>query len=261
MPTKITSLVVAMLCCLPGQAISAQRIAVAVESIEHFDPYFEDIAGEIEDFVAQQLTKNNALRVVERTDFSGIVDEQERQKSEGFIDGEVVDQGKLVGAQLVVRFEYDEDNESLRLQVVGIASGEILCSENYSTEVGADDKLPETIWEVMKTNLHGCFQQYNAPAAAPLQVIEILGAEAGGTRLLVYSEDTKSTQSGTRLSIYTVTKKKVGDKEVDYPKQVGVFLVEEVENKNFLNGKVLEGSEAIRSLLIEESQLYAKPIQ
>lgn len=238
--------------------LSAQRVTVAVEPIEHFDPYFEDLAGEIEDFVTTRLTENKALRVVDRTGFSGITDEQERQKNEGFIDGETVDQGKLVGARLIVRFSYDEDAASLRMQIADIAAGEILGSGTYSTEVGNSGKLPQTTKDEIADVLQRCFQPFSAPAAAPLQVVELLGETAGHTHLLVYSEDARSVKVGDKLSLFVSIPKKVGDKTVDYTEVVGELIVEEIENKNFLNGRITTGLEAIRQLLTDKKEVYAK---
>lgn len=238
--------------------LSAQRVTVAVEPIEHFDPYFEDLAGEVEDFVTTRLTENKALRVVERTGFSGITEEQERQKNEGFIDGETVDQGKLVGARLIVRFSYNEDAASLRMQVVDIAAGEILGSGTYSTEVGSSGKLPQTTRDEIADVLHRCFQPFSAPAAAPLQVVELLTKTAGPTRLLVYSDDARSIKAGDKLSVFVRSPKKIGGKTVDYAEVIGELIVEEIENKNFLNGKVTTGAEAIRQLLTDKKEVYAK---
>ena len=258
---RITSALLLTLCSLTTSVLYGQRVAVAVEPIEHFDPYFEEVSVLIEDFVTRELTNNRALRVVERTDFTGITNEQERQKNEGFIDGETVDQGKLVGARLLVRFNYNEDAGSLRLQVVDLATNEILCSESYATEVNTSGTLPQAVWDRMTSGLQGCFQQFSAPAAAPLQVVEILPETAGDIMLLVYAEDTKSIRVGTRISLYTVTKKMVGSKEVDYTEEVGELIVKEIENKHFLNGTVSGGEAAVRTLLTEKSEVYARPVQ
>ncbi|SEP98237.1 hypothetical protein SAMN05444359_104127 [Neolewinella agarilytica] len=258
MLTTIIRLGGALLCLFFTQTLHAQRVNVSVEPIEHFDPYFEDLAEEIEDFVSRQLTKNKALRLVERANFAGIIDEQERQKNEGFIDGEVVEQGKMAGASLLVRFKYNELDADLRLQVVDITNGEILCTSNYPTKTNSDNDLPLVVWGELTANLESCFKQYKAPASAPLQVIELLPSDGRKAHLLVYSKDTRSVKPGTRLSIYTITKKRVGDQEVDYPTVIGELVVKEIENKNFLNGEVLKGSDAIRLQLKEESEIYAK---
>lgn len=258
---RITSVFCLVLGCCFSTNLCAQRTTVTVEPIDHFDPYFEDLAKEIENFVTRHLTENKALRVVERTDFSAITEEQERQKNEGFIDGEVVEQGKLVGARLIVRFTYDEDQESLRLQTVDMAEGTILCSETFSTSVGGSGKMPQVTKDKMTVTLQSCFQQYTAPAAPPLIVVELLEKISSQDRLLVYADDTKNLNAGTQLSVFTRTTKKVGNKEIDYEEVVGVLIVEEVENKNFLNGKVTEGSDAIRKLLMAKTEIYAKAVQ
>lgn len=238
----------------------AQRPTVSVETIEHFDPYFEDNSVRIVDFIVRQISQNDKLQLVERENFDGILTEQERQKNEGFIDGKIVEQGKLSGAQFLYRLNYDEVSLRLDMTLLNVETGEVLCTHTYELKELMQEYnfLPE-FWTGLISDVEGCNKEVkNSAPESVFQLVQELDTKSATPLLLVYGEDTRQVSRGDRLTIYQKIKKKLGDKEVDYPEVIGEMTVREVENINFFNAIVIEGQEQLKLLLEQKKDLYAR---
>lgn len=251
------------LLCLTGlfsETARAQRPTIAVENIEHFDPYFEDNALRVVDFIARRISQGEKFQLVERENFSEVLSEQERQKNEGFIDGETVEQGKLVGAQYLIRLNYEEEAATLGMRMLNVESGEILCTQTYELkELMQEYELTTGFWSGLTSDLETCSAQLSSKGSeAVFQIVEELKVKSSIPVILVYGDDTRSVKRGERLVIYHNVQKKLGNKTVDYPEEVGEITVREVENGNFFNAIVIEGSEQLKSLLADKIEIYAK---
>lgn len=257
---RITSFLLLCLLFFPSKVTFGQRVSITVEEIEHFNPYFEDLALEIESFVEAELNKITALRIIERSDFDDIIKELELQKNEAFIDGEVVEQAQLVGAKWIVRFSYEEDNEQLQTQIINIANQEVLCDNTYTIALNGDGKWENPGWNKLSNDLSTCVKQSIGVEAPELRVIEAFQTKGKKNHLLLYSEDARAFEIGSVLSIYFISVKTIDNQKIAYPEALATLQISEIENKNFLNGKLLKGGKAVQQLLAKQTKLYAKPV-
>lgn len=248
--------------CLPLLLLStflfSQTITISVAEIEHFDPYFEDSGKLIYDFLLRTTAAQPGLKLVERRAFDQIVEEQERQKNEGFMDGVIADQGKMLGALLLLSPVYDRDAGLLRLELRNLESGEINCVHTYDLETYMPDyELNEELWPMLDADVNNCLAPLQK--SIPAQVAEILEEKGGkARRLLCFTEDMAGMKKGDEVTIFQVIKKKVGNKTVDYEETVGLVKIDEIENDNFFNVSVKDGGKEIVSLLAQNITLYAK---
>lgn len=248
--------------CLPLLFLSAfltgQTVTISVAEIEHFDPYFEENGTLIYDFLLRTTAAQPGLKLVERRAFDQVVEEQERQKNEGFMDGIIADQGKMLGALLLLSPVYDRDAGLLRLELRNLESGEIGCVYTYELDQFMPDyELDNELWQLLETDVNDCLTPLQK--SIPAQVAEILEEKGGkARRLLCFTEDMGSLQKGDEVTIFRVTQKKVGNKSVDYEETVGLVRVDEIENDNFFNVSVKDGGKEIVSLLAQNITLYAK---
>ncbi|MFT5997914.1 MAG: hypothetical protein ACI81P_000359 [Neolewinella sp.] len=249
--------------CLPVLFLSAflysQTATISVAEIEHFDPYFEDNGTLIYDLLLRTTAAQPGLKLVERRAFDQVVEEQERQKNEGFMDGVTADQGKMLGALLLLSTVYDRDAGLLRLGLRNLESGEINCVHTYELETYMPDyELSDNLLSLLETDVNNCLEPLQQ--SIPAQVAEILEEKGGkARRLLCFTEDMGPLKKGDEVTIFRVTKKKVGNKSVDYEETVGLVRIDEIENDNFFNVSVKDGGKEIVSLLAQNITLYAKP--
>lgn len=243
-----------------SKTVWAQRPTIAVEIIEHFDPYFEDNAIRIVDFITRRISQEGKFQLVERENFSGVLAEQERQKNEGFIDGQTVEQGKLSGAEYLIRMNYEEEVLRLGMKMLNVETGEILCTQTYELkELMKEYEFNLEFWEVLTTDLQTCSAEVsNKDSEVVFQIVQELKIKSSTPVILVYGDDTRQVKRGERLVIYRNVQKKLGDKVVDYPEVFGEMTVREVENGNFFNAIVIEGSAQLKTLLADKTELYAK---
>ncbi|WP_020569412.1 hypothetical protein [Neolewinella persica] len=248
--------------CLPVLFLSAflfgQTVTISVAEIEHFDPYFEESGTLIYDFLLRTTAAQPGLKLVERRAFDQVVEEQERQKNEGFMDGVTADQGKMLGALLLLSPLYDRDAGLLRLELRNLESGEISCVHTYALETYmANYELNDELWPLLETDVTGCLEPLQK--SIPAQVAEVLEEKGGkARRLLCFTEDMGSLKKGDEITIFQIIRKKVGNKTVDYEASVGLVRIDEIENDNFFNVSVKDGGKEIVSLLAQNITLYAK---
>lgn len=188
--------------CTSGVGLAAQAPTISVPEIDHFDPYFERNGNLIHNFILKTVAANPGVKLVERKQFDKVLEEQERQKNEGFMDGKTVDQGGLVGAQLVLAPAYDKDAGLLKLSLRNLETGEISCLHTYPLEeYTPDNQLSEKLYERLRDDIESCLPSVEKiPVSAT--VAEVLEEKSGkARRLLCYTEDATPLHEDDILSV------------------------------------------------------------
>lgn len=247
-----------ILFCTVGIGLAAQATTISVPEIEHFDPYFESNGDLIYGFILKTVARQPGVKLVERKAFGKVLEEQERQKNEGFIDGQTVNQGELVGAQLVLVPTYDQDNDMLNLSLRNLKTGEVSCLHSYPLEEYIPENEPsEKLYDRLGEDIAGCLSSFETVTSAT--VAEVLEEKSGkARRLLCYIKNTSELRKNEILSVYRLVAKRIGDKQVDYEEAVGVVRINELENTNFFNVTVKSGGKEIAEYLKQNVVLYAK---
>jgi len=238
--------------------LAAQVNTISVPKIDHFDPYFEENGNSIYDFILKTVVQQPGLKLVERETFDKVLEEQERQKNEGFIDGETVAQGKLVGAQLMLIPTYNQEARTLNLSLRNLGTGEISCLYSYPLEeYKPNDQISEKLYELIQADIVACLAPLKSVTSAT--IAEVLEEKSGkARRLLCYTEDSSPLNKGDIITVYRLVPKTIGGKQVDYEEQVGSAKINEIENVNFFNVSVKLGGKEIAGFLAQNITLYAK---
>lgn len=145
----IKKLFIALLLCACSLTIKAadQKIAIAISEITNIPAsLYRTYSKSIQETIVSGFVKTNRFTIVDRSG-NNIYKERELQKTENFIDGNVVAQGKAIGAEYIVNCSiqsYTNDGDvcklSILINIVDVATGKIIQSGILDTHGGTHAK-------------------------------------------------------------------------------------------------------------------------
>ncbi len=94
--------------------------------------------------VMETLSADYRFVLLERDEINAAAMEREYQKSEDFIDGKIVEQGKAIGAEYILDGYYDAKANRLTFSIFDVATGTLNCS------IIADRDLPKEATGLVK---------------------------------------------------------------------------------------------------------------
>ncbi|MEO1261451.1 MAG: hypothetical protein AAFZ15_21790 [Bacteroidota bacterium] len=211
----------------------------------------------VTDQIISFYTNDDRFVVIDKANYDLIKSEQERQKSEDFIDGYIVEQGKQEGADYIFYTKYLRKEKTLSLRIYDVATGDVFCESEQELDLilgVIKDARSKTYHLLNKLNSE-CFGLF-------FSVVRSLDKKAGPktkTLLIAMGRNHKIKESH-EVEIFRIAKEKVGEKELNREEVIGKAKVEEVEDANFSQVKVTKGGEQIASHLKNNEQLYCRII-
>ncbi len=204
--------------------------------------------------VASAFMQYGGFSVLDRRFTDKVDKELERQKSEQFMDGKVVEQGKAIGAEYIVTGNYDFSTWLLQLQLVKVASQEV--TETVSRKV--DFTAPSQYYKKQVKDL--VFRLAGQLLAQDnILVVRALETKKNEAQtLLIAAGSGKGIKEGQTLELYQVEVEQVGEEAMERFVQIGEVKIEKVENANFSQAKVKKGGELTLKLLNEKKEVFCK---
>ncbi len=141
--TLLFILVFSLLC---SRSLAEEKIVVGIVPFTG-SVIPDDLRAEIVNAVTQSFIETKRFIIVDRTKLDQVDKERNLQKTENFIDGKVVEQGKSLGAQYLITGivnQYFNDGEmckmSFSINVVDVATSQILNTTTIDTKKGGHAK-------------------------------------------------------------------------------------------------------------------------
>jgi len=250
-----------------SQETGAKRIAVYDFDKSQFQSSpsdsFKDIFGglnddklrEIPQYIVSYYTNDDRFIVIDKSKIQLIKEEKERQKSEEFIDGYIVEQGKEEGFDYIIYTKYFRQDKSISVRVYDVATQSILCEakEKVSSSFGMVKNLDETSAKLVQQINKSCFSiQY--------EVVRSIDKKARSSvkKLLILAGANQKIKKGFVFEILELKIEKVGDKSFERFFPIGIGEVVEVEDENFSVLQIKDGGKEIKALLDSEKKMYCK---
>ncbi len=220
-----------------------------------FSELNDDKLREIPQYIVSYYTNDERFIVIDNSKFQLIKEEKERQKSEEFIDGYIVEQGKEEGFDYIIHTKYFKEDKSISVRVYDVATKTILCEakEKVNKSFGMVKNLNETSAKLVQKINKSCFSiQY--------EVVRSLDKKTKDSvkKLLILAGTNQKIEKGFMFEILESRIEKVGEKTFERFFQVGIGDVVEVEDENFSIVQVRKGGKEIKALLDAEKKLYCK---
>lgn len=217
----------------------------------------------IQDAVADAFLKTKRFSLVEREKMDQLKSEKNLQKDEDFIDGQVIEQSKSLGAQYIVLGNVSkaqvESKETIlpvvgrttsytaeiafNIRVVDVATGEIIASNSFNKTGKGKNSFEETL-ETIKPEIE-TFIKNNFKITASLASIEEKNGNGEATKVLISGGSSTGVLEKNAFKVYEVSELMVDGKKLTRKKTIGKIIVAKVEDENFSVCTILEGAAEI----------------
>jgi len=193
--------------------------------------------------------------IIDRKNKQLINEEMSLQKSESFIDGYIVEQGKAEGADIICRSTYDHKSKKLIIQMTDVATGETFCTRERQLKSGWLKGLKSLDQEVT-IMLHEisakCFEK-----AFP--VVRVSKSSKGKAQeILVLAGYAQKVKLKYRLEIVASVEEKIGDITKIRKTAIGQGFVKQIEDENFSIVKIEKGKKEIFEALESGAKLECR---
>lgn len=214
----------------------------------------------IQDAVADAFLKTKRFSMVEREKMDQLKTEKNLQKDEDFIDGQVIEQSKSLGAQYVVLGNVSkakvESKETVlpvvgrsvssnvaeiafSIRIVDVATGEIIASNSFN-KTGKGKNAFEATLEDIKPEIE-LFIKNNFKVTVSIASIEEKGGSGEATKVLISGGSSTGVLEKNTFKVYELSELTVDGKKLTRKKTIGKVIVAKVEDENFSVCTVVEG--------------------
>ena len=224
---------------------------------------FEKFATKYQDEVKKAFLSKKLFLLVERERREELEAELETQKSESFMDGKYVEQGKSIGAEYILFGDLDSEG-FVNLVFVDCATGNKTQSERCdlsgNIKWGDSNVATKASWKKINKTVDIMVDAWLSEYKfSVVRALETKGEEA--KLLLIAVGSSKNIQKKDNLEIFHIEKEIKEEEEFERYVEVGKLKITKVENSNFSQAKVEAGQKEIFELLHKKTKLYCRKIK
>jgi curli biogenesis system outer membrane secretion channel CsgG len=240
----------------------------------------------IQEEVTNAFVKTKRFNIVDRSKMDAIKSEKELQKSDDFIDGKVVDQGKSIGAQYLIsgrvisaqatQVNTKQANGSMTtsyqakitvsLKVIDVATGQVIASDQIQPSSGSGlggalglnatskDKAISGAIDAIGSQID-YFVAKNFPATFSIAEIQEKDKDGAAVTVLISGGSGYGLQKKDRFKVVEITEMEVDGKKMTRKKEIGELKITNVEDENFSVCTVQSGGNDIVSKFEAKAKL------
>ncbi len=244
------NLLLLLLVCIQFSLFSQHRIAIYdVERGANSSAYFKDVSSYIVDMYAA----DERFIIIDKANSQLIQSEQDRQKSEEFIDGYIVEQGKQEGFDYCYYPKYYKKDKELSVKVYDVAKGTVISRQKVKVKsniFGSPKDLKKAITQIVDRINTQCFE-------LRYEIVRSTEEKKGKVKKLLfvvgYNQNVKEED---KYDIYKLVVETIGGKEFERKEVIGLGEIDEVQDGNFSILKVKKGGDVIYEALESGEKLY-----
>lgn len=217
-------------------------------------PLASDPVSAIPAYCIDYFANNQDYIAIDRKNTSLINQEMELQKSENFMDGYVVDQGKSEGLDFILFPLYNSDTYEVTLRVYSIADKKILC--------GGERKLDKNMFGIkdLKQQVNSILIELNEKcfdATIPfVRILEPKGKKPK-TALIAVGRDGR-VRPGFQIELYVIVDENIQGKVIKRKETIGIGEIIKVEDENFSTLEFKKGAEKVLESSNSGQPIYCK---
>jgi len=192
--------------------------------------------------MANVFIRDGRFKVIDRSNDNEISNELNRQKSESYMDGYVVEQGKQIGAEYIVKGSYLPNERELHVNVFEVANSRSLGSEviklkrNLLGNTKFNEHVDEQVEELMQRVWPVDFVFH--------EVVEQSKNEI--KKALIVSLTSTFLEKEDKLRLVVRSEEEVAGKVLIRNKLLSEAEVDYVENENFYVIKIKKGKKELK---------------
>ena len=215
------------------------------------------ILKEVPSFTVSFFAGNRKFNVIDRKNQRIVQSEKELQKSEDFIDGYMVDQGKSEGVDLIFKPFYNARNSTLLFKIYDIATETVRCTYEKKLNSGffgglnLDGQLRFLLHEFAYDCLEIQFPVVRHTKSSPTQAKILLVAIGKSNKI----------KEGDELEIFQYSVENIDGEEVKRKVVIGTAEINKINDENFSDVKVGKGGQEILRALNSNTKLFTRIIK
>ncbi len=192
--------------------------------------------------------------VIDKANSQLVKDEQDRQKSEEFIDGYIVQQGAQEGFDYLFYPKYFKKDKILTVKVYDVAKGTSIASQSVELKtslLGLPKELKLKVNRLVDKINSKCFN-------LRYEIVRCIDKKkkSDAKELLFALGYNQKAREDAEFEIYQMITETVGGKKIERKEVIGMGKIDEVQDENFSVLKVAKGGEAIMTALNNQIKLY-----
>jgi hypothetical protein len=214
------------------------------------------VFGAVPAYCVDFFSNNPDFITIDRKNLSLINTEKELQKSENFMDGYVVEQGKSEGVDFICQSVYDVDTYNLIIKILDVKEQKVLCSNEKELDKNfwGIKNLKETVTAMLIDINSKCFES-NIPF---VRVIESKGKKAK-TALIAAGSDLR-LKVGYKIEFFKIVEEKIGSKTIKRKQVIASGEVNSIEDENFSIIEINDGQEELMLEVTNKTEVNCKLI-
>lgn len=222
-------------------------VAILSFNLDYYSVANEKATAEYQAVVSGVFVSDKRFSVVERGKIYLIERERELQKSEDFINGQVVQQGVSIGADFLVTGYANSQKQVLTLSLYEVASGKLLGKED----------LDLTLAYKLRVLVRQQFIQKYFPLPG-IKLVKVLEGGPKAESVLIAAGTKAGIIRKETLEVKELTYEETDGQLLEREVTIGQIKVVQVENENFSICKVEEGQKAIAEKVAGGVRLFCK---
>lgn len=217
----------------------------------------------VQDAVTEAFLRTKRFSLVEREKMDQVQREKRLQQNDDFIDGQVIEQSKSLGAQYIVTGNVTKAQVetskmqapiagtitsrnaevAFTLKVIDVTTGEIMATGTFSGDGKGKNSFEDAVEEV-KPGIEK-FIRENFKVSGAIASIEEKNAGGEAVRVLLACGSAMGMKPGYTFKVYEAKELTVEGKKLTRKVALGRIVVKTVEDENFSVCDVAEGGAAI----------------
>lgn len=232
----------------------------------------------IQETVTNAFVKTKRFSIVDRSKMDALKHEKELQKSDDFLAGSVVEQGKNVGASYLISGHVisaqaegmsTQDSKgnitttykaklAISLKVIDVTTGQVITSETIEPKAGSTlggmfglgassgtDAITKSIKKI--EDKIDDFVSRNFPISFSIAEIQEKDSKGSATTILLAGGSGFGLKKGDRLKVVELAEMEVNGKKMIRKKEIGEIKITKIEDENFSICSVNSGGDLINS--------------
>lgn len=203
-------------------------------------------------FCLNFFANNKNFIAVDRQNLTLISQERELQKSEDFIDGYMVEQGRSEGVDLILKSFYYQDKKVLNIRIYDVNQGELKCSieKKLASNLFGVKKIEKQVTFMIHDLMYDCFD-------VKYKVVRQLNKDTKKAKELLVAIGSKSiVRKGDKLNVIQLIEEDIDGVILNRTEIIGEVEVEKILDKNFSETRVKKGHKEIALALKNGQKIY-----
>lgn len=275
---KIKNIFIILIALIGALAYGQEKPTIGLQSIQALNPSKDYIEAELTfQKIKKLFVDSRSFSVLDRESLGIVLDEQTIQTQITSINAQVVDQGKIIGAQYIVggkltRVEYKEflgtglirAGIEFSIEILDTETSQTLETETFKVSLlnpknpGGASNLEgfNSALKLREKNIRSFLNKFISKSIAILSIEE--QKKGAAKRILINTGKATGAKKNAKISIYEVSSFTIGEKTTKREQWIADIKIDTVEGDELSTAIVTKGGKALLEKFNTQAKLICK---